>query len=125
MKYCKRISMIVHLQTIYLDICIYENSTIYIKDEITKKLKTIDLGKLKCLLDIFPTLDKLIHPRYTKVIIDGGATTEIVIDYIDNKHNRFVEKDDFLILEDVMFEMVEVRKATRQEIKDWKKKEIF
>jgi hypothetical protein len=122
MKNCKRISMITHLQTIYLDICIFGNSTVYIQNEITKELKTIELGKLKDLLALFPTLDELIHPRYTKVIVDGSdGIDQMIFGYIDEKYNKFIEKDDLLFQEDLMFEMVEVRKATRQDIKDWER----
>ena len=118
----KRVSMIDWLQTIYLDISISESSVIYVQDEITKKIKTIELGKLNGFEGVLSKLDELIHPRYTKVIVDFGASCGIIIDYIDNKYNKFVEKDDIFIKEDMIFEMVEIRKATRKDIEYLKNK---
>ena len=106
----KRVTLIDHLQTIFFDLGIFENSTIYIQDVIIQKVKKIELGKLDGALNAFKELEKYIHPRYTKVILDcGSSLNQFMLNLIDEKHNHYIEKCQELgMFEDQMLEMVEV-----------------
>ena len=112
----KRVFLGEVLQTIYLDICVYENTEIWVNqtgsEEVQRKTY---IAKEHNLEDMFNYLKKRIHPRYTKVIIDSNPdTTKIIVKWIDEKYNNYVRgaKDDFgtIIIEEQMLEMVQVVK---------------
>ena len=100
------------LQTIYLDICIRDDSYIYVyqnDSEIMTKFRFIE--KRNTLREILWKLENVIHPRYTKVIVDSNPnTTKLIIQWIDEKYNKFVPQTLPIIREDTMLEMVQVVK---------------
>ena len=106
------------LQTIYLNICVYNDSYVYIHQtdskEMVKKRFPKDVSNLQ---DIFSELEERIHPRYTKVIVDSNHDTyKIVLKWIDDKYNNFIPKDNILFKEDKMLEMVQVVKYNPKRI---------
>ena len=99
------------LQTIYLDIYIREDSYIYVQQIKSKETTKFRFPKdVSNLQDILKKLEKLIHPRYTKVIIDSNLDTmKLITQWIDNKYNNFIPKNPIMKV-DTMLEMVQVVK---------------
>ena len=127
------------LQTIYLDISVYENSEMYIHQTNSEEMqRKTYIAKEHTLEDIFHGLEKAIHPRYTKVIIDcNPETTKFIIKWIDDKYNKHISKVDEIIvaengltqricIEEQMLEMVQVVKyyPKRIDIKEFMAKRI-
>jgi len=106
----KRISLIDHLQTIFINLSIFKKSVIYIQEVRTKEVKKIELGNMLNLLNAFKEVDKYIHARYTKVILDCGTNmNNPMLNLIDEKYNNFIERCPLVgIFEDQILEMVEV-----------------
>ena len=94
----KRVFLGELLQTIYLDVSVYENSYMYIhKINNDEMYKTTYIAKKHNLEDILNDLYKQIHPRYTKVIIDCGiVNNKMIRDMIDKKYNNYIPKVDKL-----------------------------
>ena len=119
----KRVFLGEVLQTIYLDISVYENSIMYIHQTGSEEMhqKTY-IAKQHTLEDILHDLDKQIHPRYTKVIVDiNPHSFKIVQKIIDDKYNKYIAKVEKIIIEndklktitiieEQMLEMVQVVK---------------
>jgi len=87
------------LQTIYLDVFVRDNSSVWIHQTGSKEMtqKTFIVGQHD-LQDIFHYLENKIHPRYTKIIIDANHDIKkLVMKWIDEKYNNYVRgaKDDF------------------------------
>ena len=119
----KRVFLGEVLQTIYLDIFIQNDSYIYTHQVNTKEMMEFRFPKdVSNLQDIFSKLENLIHPRYTKVIVDSNHDTfKNIIKWIDDKYNNYVSGfDDTMIDEkgiktrvhfpEQMVEMVQVIK---------------
>ena len=87
----KRVFLGELLQTIYLDVSVYENSYMYIhKINNDEMYKTTYIAKKHNLEDILNDLYKQIHPRYTKVIIDCGIVNNKMIKNIIITFQRWI-----------------------------------
>lgn len=114
------------LQTIYCDISIRDNSIVYSNhtgsDEILLKPFAANENNLE---NILQYLEKKIHPRYTKVVLDiNPQTYRIVEKWIDDRYNKHtprtvIEKREFIngiptirniIIPETMIELVQVIK---------------
>jgi len=122
----KRISMVELLQVIYVDICIYDKTVIAVCERTTNKIKYYYPKDLE---EVMKVLETIIHPRYTKIILDSNiCTRRILIKWIDEKYNYFNKKDNILFKEDTIFEMVEIEDFKRTPIdivKAFEKRKIF
>ena len=96
------------LQTIYLDVFVYDDSYMYVHQTGSEEMTKIKFPeKSDNIYNIFQELVKQIHPRYTKVIIDANTLVKTVLrNFIDDKFNN--KTIDILTKEDVMLEMVQV-----------------
>ena len=111
------------LKEIYVDVNYHGDSHIIIK-EIGGDRVTI--YKTSChdgFEGIFNELGKAIHPRYTRVIIDGGLYATPIFYWIDDKYNFYLRQLGDMRVKTIrtMIELVEVRKATEEDIKKWEK----
>ena len=117
----KRDSVVELLKTIYVDISYTEPTKILIKRRGDEHLETIVMDNIHGIQGVFNILKSVIHPRYTRVIIDGGSIFGVFVEWIDNNYNHYMPKCEPIIMEDIMLEMVEIRNASREEIKEWEK----
>lgn len=133
------------LQEIYFDVGIIEPSVIMIKDMHSNKI-VFHKNQCETFNELFEWLCDYIHPRYTKVIIDAPQGMGLVFrDMIDKKYNNFIkgEKRDVVkgfekftvngktikrpiietveLIKEEMLQMVEVKFATREQIKEYEK----
>jgi len=118
----KRVSGVELIKEIYVDVNYTSASTIIIKHKFNSHeevyIITVDNDGIQPIMDI---LEKHIHPRYTRVIIDGGNFVRVLGDWIDDRYN-------FKMLPQVigdptyqktLLELVEVREATKKDIEEW------
>ena len=116
-----RDSVVEILTTIYVDINYTEPTKILIKRKGEEQPNTIEMNSILGIQGIFSILKSVIHPRYTRVIIDGGSIFHEFVKWIDNNYNHYIPKCEPIIMEDIMLEMVEIRNVSREEIKEWEK----
>ena len=117
----KRDSVVELLKTIYVDVNYFKPTKILIKRKGEEQPNTIVVDGILGIQGIFSALKSVIHPRYTRVIIDGGSIFGVFVEWIDNNYNHYMPKCEPIIMEDIMLEMVEIRNASREEIKEWEK----
>lgn len=117
----KRDSVVELLTTIYVDINYTEPTKILVKRKGEEQPNTIEINSMLGIQGVFSILESVIHPRYTRVIIDGGSIFYVFLEWVDKKYNHYIPKFEPIIKEDIMLEMVEIRNATREVIKEWEK----
>ena len=111
------------IQEIYVDVNYNGDSHIIQKEIYSDK---VTIYKTLCrdgFEGIFNKLQQIIHPRYTRVIIDGGLYAKPIFYWIDEKFNFYLKQLGDMRVKTVitMIELVEVRKATEEDIKKWGK----
>jgi len=114
----KRDSVVELITEIYVDV--NYNDVSYV---VTKKHDVVEMISIKTggYMEIMGVLEHHIHPRYTRVIIDDGKSIRILGDWIDKRYNFKMLNHDIrnITNQETLVELVEVRNATREDIKKW------
>jgi len=118
----ERKSVVELIKEIYVDVNYMGVSNIIIKHKFHSHeeihIITVDNDGIQPIMDI---LEHHIHPRYTRVIIDGGNFVRVLGDWIDDRYNfkMLPQVIGDPTYQTILLELVEVREATKEDIKEW------
>jgi len=114
----KRDSVVELITEIYVDVNYNGISHVVTKKHGVVEMISIETGGF---MEIIGVLEHYIHPRYTRVIIDGRESVRVLGDWIDTRYNFKMLNHDIRSItnQETLVELVEVRNATREDIKKW------